>query len=291
MSDFNLMLAKKYDPARVESWKTMYAEPKLDGVRAVILVDLQKEKVTFHSRNGRQLFMFSHLHHEVLKFSERLNKDTDGEFENGAMLDGEMVSSSGDFGDISGAIHTKGVTREDARFACFHAMPLRYFIDGADEFVQSQRADAIETAVKRCKLKLIQHHKATRVRNHEQVMDAYNSFIKAGWEGAIVKDYDTVWTAKRSYSWMKIKEMDTVDVIVTGMKEGKGKYVGMCGALIVDHRGKKVRVSGMDDKLRKKFWRSKKDVIGKMVEVEFQKVTKHNSLRHVRFKRLREDKQ
>lgn len=291
MSDFNLMLAKKYDPGRVESWKRMYAEPKLDGVRVAILVDVRKETVKFFSRNGRQLFMFSHIHHEALKLAEQLNKLT-GDFGEGAFFDGEMISTrSGERGEIGGAIHTKGIVRDDARFACFHAMPLENFTKGKDTLIQDMRARDLASAVKRCKPTLIRHYGATRVRSHEQVMEAYEKFRKQGLEGAIVKNYDVCWIGDRSYAWMKLKGQESVDVIVVGMCEGKGKYIGMCGSLIVDHGGKKVRVSGMDDKLRKNFWKNKKDIIGKMVEVEYQNVTVHNSLSHPRFKRLREDKQ
>jgi DNA ligase-1 len=90
---------------------------------------------------------------------------------------------------------------------------------------------------------------------------------------------------------MKIKDELSVDVRVTGMKEGSGKYAGMCGALLVDHRGKMVRVSGMDDEQREEFWNHPRRIIGRMVEVEYQNETAHGSLRHPRFKCLRPDKE
>lgn len=289
---FNVMLAKTYAPERVDSWKYVFAEPKLDGIRICILFNAKKDSITYYSRNGNELLMFTHLNREVHKFVRRAVKH-DSRFANGAFLDGEMVSKTGNFGDISGAIHRKDHVAEYARFACFHAMPIELWTGIAsaeDDTSQYQRSNAVQEIVQRCNLELIQHHRGIRVGSHEQVMEAYAKHRKDGVEGTMVKDYSVPWIGKRTYAWMKLKAEETEDVVVTGVKKGTGKYARSLGALLVDFKGKECRVSGMTDADRNRWWKNPKSIIGKTIEVNFQEATVNGKLRHPRFVRLREDK-
>lgn len=291
----DLMLAKPYDSARVSDWRGMHSEPKRDGVRVVILCNPEHEEITCHSRNGRQLEMFKHLYEEVLEFAEaatELGVGLDDGFEGGVMLDGEMVATSGDFGEIGGAIHRKEHTADYARFICFHVMPLNLFHENmGDSESQLKRTAMIAKIVKSRKLKLINYRKPVKVDCHEDVLKANELFKAEGHEGSMVKDYLRPWVPKRVYTWMKIKDEKSVDVTVVDMKKGTGKYSRTLGALIVSYKGKKVRVSGMTDKQRDSFFKNPETIVGKMVEVEYQEETPHGSLRHPRFKRFRDDKE
>jgi DNA ligase-1 len=131
------------------------------------------------------------------------------------------------------------------------------------------------------------------VDSNKEILCAYNRHRKHGHEGTMVKVLTEPWTATRSHSWMKIKAEETLDLKIIGMKEGTGKYKGTCGAIIVDHKGIEVPVSGMSDTLRNKFWKERNSgntIVGHTAEIEFQEVTVHGSLRHPRFKRVRDDK-
>lgn len=81
----------------------------------------------------------------------------------------------------------------------------------------------------------------------------------------------------------------TIDLIVAGYTDGKGKHVGDAGALILESiDGYEIaKCSGMSDDVRVGIddsW------IGKVVEVKYQSVTRYGRLRHPRFVRVREDK-
>lgn len=92
-------------------------------------------------------------------------------------------------------------------------------------------------------------------------------------------------------SWYKIKCERTIDLIVTGIQPGKGKYIGQCGALIVSTvEGHEVAaVSGMTDAQRVQITEAD---IGRIVEVRYQCVGTQGRLRHPRFVRWRDnDKQ
>lgn len=292
--DFEVMLAKNYDPKRVETWKEMYTEAKLDGVRVIVLVKSYGTP-KYYSRNGRELGMFTHLNPSVRRMCERLSS-LSPELSKGLMFDTEAVGMT--FGDVSGAIHTKGTVALTCQLHMFHVMPLANFKKGIDSEPQIIRGAWLRRATADRPIKGITVPNLWRVMSHRQVMDMHKEHRKINpatgkpyFEGTMVKNLHTPWTATRSWSWMKIKDSITREVTVTGLKEGTGKYVGMCGALIGDYNGRKVRVSGMTDKQREEFWNKPKSIVGKLVEVESQEETEHGSLRHPRFIRVRDDKE
>lgn len=88
--------------------------------------------------------------------------------------------------------------------------------------------------------------------------------------------------------WVKHKWQRTLDCIITGIKPGQGKYTGQCGALVCCIDDIEIaNVSGMDDATRKMI--STND-IGRVIEVEYERVGSKGRLRHPRFLRYRDDK-
>jgi ATP-dependent DNA ligase len=83
----------------------------------------------------------------------------------------------------------------------------------------------------------------------------------------------------------KVKKQETIDVVVTDIQPGAGKYVGKMGALITS-MGKVG--TGFSDKQREAF--NDTSVIGRTIEVGCMEVTKDNKFRHPRFIRFRPDK-
>lgn len=281
------MLAKTYDPKRIKDWSNIHIEPKHDGVRVLIFVD-GLGNVTYKSRNGRTLDMFSHIDAEAQVFMRFARREYG--YESGIVLDGEMCSLTKAFGDISGAIHRKNATVRHAVFRCFSALSWNAFRRGTCDTSQLQAFTLIKRA---CGVKGLRNIVVTdpeRVAGDEDVQRLYKEYQAAGHEGAMVKDLSKPWKAKKSWAWMKMKAELTLDLPIVGYKEGKGKYVGNLGALIVRNGKADTPVSGMSSALRKLIWRQRRVHMGKIVEVECQEVFKSGKLRHPRFKRLRPDK-
>jgi len=107
-----------------------------------------------------------------------------------------------------------------------------------------------------------------------------------GTEGWVLKNYNYG-------EWWKVKPTKTVDCVVTGFKDGNGKYLGLVGALKVSAKvdGKMTElasVSGMDDVTRVDI--DEDEDLGRVVEVEYQEVGNGGRLIHPRFVRWRDDK-
>lgn len=94
------------------------------------------------------------------------------------------------------------------------------------------------------------------------------------------------------YKWKPVR---TMDLVVTGAKDGNGKYIGLLGALecsvrLPDGSSRVVAsVSGMSDAER--IMMSDDPPVGRVAEVAYQYVGAGGKLRHPRFVRLRDDKQ
>jgi ATP-dependent DNA ligase len=149
--------------------------------------------------------------------------------------------------------------------------------------------------------------------------------LPKGLEGAMVKDPRGHYEKKKSYSWMKLKAEETIDLFITGFFNGEEgtKYDAIMGGVIVDHNGVEVRVGGgWSDDERKDLWidwcydaallgidptvgfkpgfsisladilarNGEFRLLGRMIEIKFNEVTPDGSLRHPRKIRFRDDK-
>jgi hypothetical protein len=114
------------------------------------------------------------------------------------------------------------------------------------------------------------------------------------------------WVFKDAHmlGWRKWKAERTIDLVVTGFRDGRGKYEGFVGALLCSvnverpfdpnyaqptDRVEVASVSGMDEDTR--FAISESNDLGRVVEVKYQYVGNGGRLRHPRFVRWRDDKQ
>ena len=96
--------------------------------------------------------------------------------------------------------------------------------------------------------------------------------------------------------WLKVKVVHTADCIIMGYLPGQGKFIGQIGSIAVGLLDKEenahevATVSGMDNDTRRLITVQQADLIGSVVEVEYNAVTTHRRLQHPRFLAFREDK-
>jgi DNA ligase-1 len=121
--------------------------------------------------------------------------------------------------------------------------------------------------------------------------------LDKGFEGLMIKPSEDYYEWKRSHAWLKIKPFIEVTLKVIDIQEGTGKHEGKLGAFSVEGEdgGKFFSLSvgsGLTDDQREKYWAAKDELIGRLIEVRADAITKsvegeHFSLRFPRFKSFR----
>ena len=135
-----------------------------------------------------------------------------------------------------------------------------------------------------------------KVNNVDEAYDKAQEQWNEGHEGVVMKPLGLGYYDKGMM--LKIKRFETLDVIVCGYQEGRGKYEGLVGALYVGYwnpednsiiKISKVNCGTDEDRKMWKKWFDDGIAIGRVIEVKCQEVT-DKSLRHPVYMRLREDK-
>jgi hypothetical protein len=95
--------------------------------------------------------------------------------------------------------------------------------------------------------------------DEQEARDEANAFMDAALavdaEGAIIREPGGIWTPKRVNDLYKFKPWDDDEGIITGFTSGRrtskgSKYLGMIGALILDYKGQRLELSGLNLKER-----------------------------------------
>lgn len=247
-------------------------EPKLDGVRALTIIDAESHTVTQYTRNGKVLENFGHI-------TSALQEHIDL-FDRSYVLDGEIVSSS--FQALMKQVHRKDdVQASDARLMAFDIIPLSEFKKGKSVMGQKRRSNLLRSL----KPILDKAGSIDIIPQREVDLDTYvgklefkqynKEAIEAGFEGIMIKEVDDPYVCKRSTSWLKQKPFIEVSLTIVGIEPGTGKNEGKMGAVLCEGEddGKFIRVSvgsGWTDAQRAEVDDS---IIGQVLEVRADAIT------------------
>ncbi len=288
---FECMLAddsKKHEKKLVGD---VLIEPKLDGVRVVVICDVDKDEVKLFSRNGKELLNFPEINKQFDDMMDQMSESM--------VFDGEVMSD--DFQTLMREIHRKGGAKtKDAKLNLFDCMPLYNFQDGSCVDPITERKKWLDGYTYGPNINLVEHVRMNLDNDEGQKQFAdYNKMcIDRGFEGIMVKPVNGIYECKRSTGWLKVKPFIEVSLKVTDVEEGTGRNVGKLGALVVEGTDMdkfiKTNVgSGLTDADRETFWKAKDKLIGQIVEVRADAITQNQdtsnewSLRFPRFLRFR----
>ena len=297
---FAVMLATSYsDKALAKIKYPAYAQLKADGSRTQAIVDLVKRVVSFWTRNGKEVFLSKAKADEMLALFP-------ANWSGSWVVDGEIVAIN-DSGVIDRAtgngIYNKAIKEsiseeEEAslQFQVWDLIPYDEWQAGkGTQGYQARLTDLIH----------LRHSGFTTViethivHNLQEAEAIYTKYIEQDLEGIILKNLDGLWEDKRSKDQVKFKQVMSADLEVVEVMPGKAgkKYADIagtlrcktsCGQLFVD-------ASGMSDAERKAFWDGRLEMVGQIVEIEYNGIVKRRgsdvySLFLPQFVKIRDDK-
>ena len=293
---FDCMLATDSAKHEKKMVGNVIVEPKLDGVRVIVICDVDKDEVKLFSRNGKELSNFPTINKT---FDDMLDQMSES-----MVFDGEVMSD--DFQTLMREIHRKGGAKtKDAKLNLFDCLPLSEFKNGGSNSVNDgilKRKEMLEGFKFHLKsnVHLVEYVKMnlSDEDGQKQFADYNKMCIDRGFEGIMVKPVNGIYECKRSTLWLKVKPFIEVSLTVIGVEEGTGRNIGKLGALIVEGKdsGKFIKTnvgSGLTDSDRETYWKAKDKLIGQVVEVRADAITQNQnakdewSLRFPRFLRFR----
>lgn len=279
---FSCQLAKNGEDHPKKMVGPKLLDIKLDGVRILSFLDKELNTVTQYSRDGRINENFPHIAAQLARLLPHLSKSM--------VLDGEMVSRS--FQALMTQLNRKSnVDTSDASLALFDVLPMEDFIAGECKLSQTARHEALVDLIPL--LSGISQGSIYVVPKMSVDLDTVDGqaalrrfnmdTIEAGYEGVMVKDPNATYQTQRTDAWMKIKPWITVDLEVVGFEPGKSesRFAHTLGALICrgTDQGREIEVSvggGYTEELRDEIWANQDQVLGRIVEIKGDGLTKNN---------------
>lgn len=301
------MLAKKYNGEMLHN--DVAATEKLDGNRCIARYDADKKAWVFTSRSGKILnvnFDMSGLPKEFIFDGEIMSKEqtrlslkrslaiiTDEHFDyfpdskNAQLL----------FNKTSGLINSKFGDKSNLVYNAF---------DIVSELSYTKRREFIDEIG--AKLPTDTDVRVVPVlyegTSGETITNILYRITQMGGEGVMLNRISARYEHKRTDALLKYKTVQFMDMRVTGIFGGNGKYEHMCGGLHCYARtdaGLEILAdvgSGLSDAQRAQFYAKPSTIVGKIVEVGYHELTqslenrgtKIYSLRFPRLMRVRNDK-
>lgn len=296
---------------RPEMKGTKRLEPKLDGVRVLLVViynDAGECITTCYSRNGKVFENFTHIEDQVrnnfVKLVRTIKNRYGSDFTKGFVMDGEVIGNT--FQELMRQARRKeNAQAEDSVFNVFDILGLDDFRRGFWNAQLEKRIEILEgmrsVIDTMPNVELLPHIMVDldTAAGRDQLNRYAKDQVNLGFEGIMIKDTNSPYECKRNTFWMKWKPTITVDLTVIGLEEGTGRNQGRLGALVcqgVDD-GKEISVnvgSGFSDEDRDSYWANSNLVVGRTAEILCDVITQNQdgtySLRFPRFVRFRDDK-
>lgn len=290
-SELTPMLAKKFQEAKVSNYTDFYGfyvTEKLDGNRCIASYDYANQQWKFTSRSGKPLNI-------------QLNMDG---FDKWYVYDGELLSkeqrehpSQRNFNTLSGMINSNSKSK-DLLYLIFDITNIEnMYVHRRNSLSRQQSNDQVMV------LPVLAHYKTWEELNCN-IFNLLKQVTSQGKEGLMINVGTGFYEHKRTDQLLKLKDVQTMDMMVRDINPGTGKNEGLVGSLLCTAISEDGSVyecsvgSGLTDYQRSRWANYPDEILGKIVEVAYfstsqSKVTNesHNySLRFPRLVRVRYDK-
>lgn len=298
---FDVQLCRTYDCS--DLCKPYLIQPKLDGLRGVVsrFPNFNGEMVAL-SRNGKQLHNVGHIVAQLSSLESSIGYP--------CVFDGEFYA---DNWEVSMGILSRSTRSHDKldslKYHVFDVLPLVEWVSSSFTESLARRYSKLTSAEKHSSVIVVP---SVTARLYSDIESITGEYLESGWEGAILKDPDSMYSFDRSASWLKHKDVKEVDAEIVGVKLGlhdsrsnvilqegdpawhssPGKHV--VRAIVVDPGTGVLTSVGSGLKLKDRYdfleLHEKGGLLGRVAEIVYQNATPDGKLRFPRLKRMRDDK-
>ena len=297
---FDIMLAEKYYDAPdkyLPNNTDFILTTKLDGVRVVCIYD-KDTGIKFFSRQGQSIEGLTDIESEV---SCHLLP--------GYVYDGELLLKndnnlkSKDLYRATVKVTNADGEKKNIQFNIFDMLTINEFKNGISRTRAFDRKMTIHKLLSSISTntKWLKEVEMLYIGNDKnQIQYWLDKITNEGGEGVMINLSDSPYECKRSRGILKVKKMQTCDLLCIDMEEGDGVNAGRLGALKVElpaPDGNKYIVdvgSGLTFEDRDFYWNNKDKIIGKIIEIQYFEMTQNEkggyALRFPVFLSVREDK-
>lgn len=256
---FGPMLAQEYNKVTINDWPVAI-QPKLDGVRYLIYEE--KGEIVCKSR-GSQLW--NHLTHIIKDVSDLFKKLPEGCF-----LDGELYIAGLIQSEISGIIRaTKNIHPR--------LFEIKYHIfdfGGTDMSFEYREKALIGAHKKYTNLRFVASYRA---ENDNEVIKFHSQFVRAGFEGSIIRDLSSVYhNGVRHKCLLKLKDVFEEIATIIAIHDCKGRESGL--AVFEVKNDENITYKSRPDvsfEKRREYYDNKDDYIGKKVNSKYFQLSKN----------------
>ena len=197
-------------------------------------------------------------------------------------MDGELWLGRGQFDILSAAVRKDMPIDAQWRNITYNIFELP---NAAGTF--GQRAKHIAEIVKKANLPHLKTVAQFRIKDEAELNDKLKQVVKNGGEGLMLHRADALYETGRSANLLKLKPYFDAEAKVIAHTEGKGKYAGKLGALVVE------TPEGIRFKLGTGFTdaqRANPPKIGSTVTYAYKDTTKNGKPKFASFLRVRDEK-
>ena len=212
------MLAHKFRDHESKMVYPCYAQPKLDGIRCIAIV--KSGKCTLWSRTRKPINSMPHIITEIERqFAGRED----------CILDGELYNHSykNKFEEIVSLVRPDA-PKTGHGVVQYHIYDMTA-VDAAN-WTFKERSTYLASQIKPNMILVLVD---TVVVEQNEVTSVFTKYRKNGYEGAMVRNSDSLYENKRSYGLQKIKEFDDSEFKIVGVKSGRGR---MAECAILDRK-------------------------------------------------------
>uniref|UniRef100_A0A6C0E4I8 Polydeoxyribonucleotide synthase [ATP] n=1 Tax=viral metagenome TaxID=1070528 RepID=A0A6C0E4I8_9ZZZZ len=263
---FAPMLADKWEPnsktkRKVDITFPCFIQPKLDGIRC--LTYLKDGKIVNQSR---QLKYFNNLTHINSELENILKKNPD------LVLDGELYNHDIVFNQIAGIVKKEKLKDEDFEklkqiqyhiYDCFFENKNLSFNE-RNKFLQSLKDN----------MKYVKIVSTDTCKSKDDVIVFHSKFLLDKYEGAILRNSDSLYEFRRSKHLQKFKTFSDDEFEIIDFKEGTGHDLGTVIWKCKTKDGKEFDVRPIGSvQERSELFKNGKQCIGKMLTVTYQELS------------------